>query len=405
MVWYVSVSEDRERRYQDLLDYVRYLEQRVQEMEAEISLLRREIKYYKQEIDKLMAPPLIEGILLEILDEDKAVVKSTTGPNLIVSISGNIDRGKLLPGMYIALNQRGSAIVDVLPMREDPAVRAMEIIEKPKIKYIDVGGLSRQIQELREVVELPIKRPDLLRDLGIEPPKGIMLYGPPGCGKTLLAKAVAGESNATFIRLVASELAQKFVGEGARMVRELFALARRKAPSIVLIDEIDAIAAKRIDIGTSGEREIHRTLTQLLAELDGFDPLDNVKVIATTNRIDILDPALLRPGRFDRIIEIPLPDLTGRLEIFKIHTKKMKISDEVDLNVLAKASEGATGADIKAICTEAGFSALRSNRTYVTHEDFLHAINKVLKGRFRPYTNESEYVPEVKDSEDKHLVI
>jgi len=399
------VSEDRERRYQDLLDYVRYLEQRTQEMEAEISLLRREIKYYKQEIDKLMAPPLIEGILLEVLDEDRAVVKSTTGPNLIVSIGGNVDRSKLLPGAYVALNQRGSAIVDVLPMREDPAVRTMEIIERPKTRYEDVGGLTKQIQELREVVELPLKYPHIIKELGIEPPKGILLYGPPGCGKTLLAKAVAGESDATFIRLVASELAQKFVGEGARMVRELFSLARRKAPSIVLIDEIDAIAAKRLDIGTSGEREIHRTLTQLLAELDGFDPLDNVKVIATTNRIDILDPAILRPGRFDRIIEIPLPDLNGRLEIFRIHTKKMKLGNDVDLESLARMSEGATGADIKAICTEAGFTALRAGRTYITHEDFVHAVRKVLKERFRPYSNEAEYTLELKESEGKHLVI
>ncbi|MEM0361603.1 MAG: proteasome-activating nucleotidase [Sulfolobales archaeon] len=401
----MSVSEDRERRYQDLLDYVRYLEQRTQEMEAEISLLRREIKYYKQEIDKLMAPPLIEGILLEVLDEDRAVVKSTTGPNLIVSIGGNVDRSKLLPGAYVALNQRGSAIVDVLPMREDPAVRTMEIIERPKTRYEDVGGLTKQIQELREVVELPLKYPHIIKELGIEPPKGILLYGPPGCGKTLLAKAVAGESDATFIRLVASELAQKFVGEGARMVRELFSLARRKAPSIVLIDEIDAIAAKRLDIGTSGEREIHRTLTQLLAELDGFDPLDNVKVIATTNRIDILDPAILRPGRFDRIIEIPLPDLNGRLEIFRIHTKKMKLGNDVDLESLARMSEGATGADIKAICTEAGFTALRAGRTYITHEDFVHAVRKVLKERFRPYSNEAEYTLELKESEGKHLVI
>ena len=402
------MSESKERRFQEVLDYVKYLEQRIQEMEAEISLLRREIKYYKQEIDKLLAPPLIEGILLEVLDNNRAVVKSTTGPNLIVGISGNIDRSKLLPGTYVVLNQRGSAIVDILPKREDPVVRAMEVIERPNTRYSDIGGLSEQVRELREVIELPLKYPHLFRELGIEPPKGVLLYGPPGCGKTLLAKAVAGESEATFIRLVASELAQKFVGEGARMVRELFALARRKAPSIVLIDEIDAIAAKRLDIGTSGEREIHRTLTQLLAELDGFDPLDNVKIIATTNRIDVLDPAILRPGRFDRIIEIPLPDANGRFEIFKIHTKKMKLSDDVDLRFLAMMTEGASGADIKAICTEAGFSAIRSNRTYVTQEDFIKAINKVLKNRVKQYSNTSntyDYTIGLKDNEHRYLVI
>jgi len=402
------VSESKERRFQEVLDYVKYLEQRIQEMEAEISLLRREIKYYKQEIDKLLAPPLIEGILLEVLDDDRAVVKSTTGPNLIVGISGNIDRSKLLPGTYVVLNQRGSAIVDILPKREDPVVRAMEVIERPNTRYSDIGGLNEQIRELREVIELPLKYPHLFRELGVEPPKGVLLYGPPGCGKTLLAKAVAGESEATFIRLVASELAQKFVGEGARMVRELFALARRKAPSIVLIDEIDAIAAKRLDIGTSGEREIHRTLTQLLAELDGFDPLDNVKVIAATNRIDVLDPAILRPGRFDRIIEIPLPDAGGRFEIFKIHTRKMKLSEDVDLKFLAMMTEGASGADIKAICTEAGFSAIRSNRTYVTQEDFIKAINKVLKNRAKQHLNTSntyDYTVGLKDNEHRYLVI
>ncbi len=401
----MSISEDRNRRYQDIMDYVRYLEQRIQELEAEVSLLRKEIKYYKQEIDKLMAPPLIEGILLEVLDDERAVVKSSSGPNLIVYVSNNLDRSKLLPGAYVALNQRGSAIVEILPMREDPAVRAMEIIERPKIRYSDVGGLSNQIQELREVIEIPLKMPDVIRDLGIEPPKGVLLYGPPGCGKTLLAKAVAGESNATFIRLVASELAQKFVGEGARMVRELFSLARRKAPSIVLIDEIDAIAARRLEVGTSGEREIHRTLTQLLAELDGFDALDNVKVIATTNRIDILDPALLRPGRFDRLIEIPLPDLKGRIEIFEIHTKKMKLGVDVNIRELAMMTEGATGADIKSICTEAGFYALRSERRYVTQDDFIKAINKVLKNRFRPYTNASEYIVRNNTDKNNQLVI
>jgi len=227
--------------------------------------------------------------------------------------------------------------------------------------------------------------------MGIEPPKGVLLYGPPGCGKTLLAKAVAHESKATFIRLIASELAQKFIGEGARLVREVFALARKKAPSIVLIDEIDAIGAKRLDVGTSGEREIHRTLTQLLAELDGFDPLDNVKVIATTNRIDILDPALLRPGRFDKVIEIPLPDLRGRYEIFKVHTRRMPLAEDVNLHELARLSEGATGADIRAICTEAGLNAIRNRRRIVMMEDFIKAINKVLKYRYRPYASRNPY--------------
>ncbi|HDN76221.1 MAG TPA: AAA family ATPase [Acidilobales archaeon] len=380
----MDFSNER-KRYESLGDYIRYLEMRIQELEAEVSYLRKELDYYKQEIDKLLSPPLIEGIVLEVLDDGRAMVKSSTGPNLIVNVSSRVDLTKLRPGAHVALNQRGSTIVEILPTREDPYVRAMEVIERPNVRYSDVGGLDEQIKELREVVELPLKHPEIFEELGIEPPKGILLYGPPGCGKTLLAKAVAGESNATFISLVASELAQKFVGEGARIVRELFKLARRKAPAIIFIDEIDAIAAKRLDVGTSGEREIHRTLTQLLAELDGFKPLDRVKVIAATNRIDILDPALLRPGRFDRIIEVPLPDFRGRIEIFKIHTRRMKVKD-IDYNKLAKLTEGATGADIKTICTEAGYFAIRAGRSYVTMEDFIKAIDKVLSKRsIRPY--------------------
>ncbi len=391
----MSGIEYSSRRRGSTDDYIRYLEMRIQELETEVEFLRNEINYYKKEIEKLLSTPLIEGVLLEVLPDGRAVVKSSTGPNLVVEVLGNVDVKNARPGSRVMLNQRGSAVVGILPSLEDPYVRAMEVIERPKVRYEDVGGLKEQIRELREVVELPLKNPELFREMGIEPPKGILLYGPPGCGKTLLAKAVAGESNATFISLVASELAQKFVGEGARIVREVFSFAKKKAPAIILIDELDAIGAKRLDIGTSGEREIHRTLTQLLAELDGFEPLDNVKVLATTNRIDILDPALLRPGRFDRIIEVPLPDLQGRLEIFKIHTRKMKVKD-VDLGLLAKLSEGASGADIRAICTEAGFIALRNNRNYVVMDDFIEATKKILKDRFRPYAEESGKMQERK---------
>ncbi len=367
--------------YDSLLEYIKYLEQRLRELEAERTTLKSELRYYKSEVEKLLAPPLIEAIVLEVLDDGRAVVKSSTGPNLIVTISNKIDRSKLRPGMNVALNQRGSTIVEILPQREDPHVHSMEVIERPKVRYSDVGGLDQQIRELREAVELPLRNPELFRKIGIEPPKGVLLYGPPGCGKTLLAKAVAGETNATFIRVVASEFVQKFIGEGARLVREVFEYAKKKAPSIIFIDEIDAIAAKRLDIGTSGEREVQRTLMQLLAELDGFDPLGDVKIIAATNRIDILDPALLRPGRFDRLIYVPPPDYAGRVEIFKIHTRKMPLADDVDLEKLAKITEGATGADIKVICVEAGYNAIRDGRDVVTMSDFASAIEKVLKKR------------------------
>ena len=373
-----AIGDDVHVDVSSLVEYVRYLERKVKQLETERNMLVKELEYYKAEIEKLMSPPLIEAILLSVIDDERAVVKSTTGPNLIVRISRNIDRSKLIPGALVALNQRASAIVEVLPERADPYVSAMEVIERPNVTYNDIGGLDEQIREIREVVELPLKHPELFAELGIDPPKGVLLYGPPGCGKTLIAKAVAREVNATFIKVVASEFVNKFIGEGARIVREVFKLAKKKAPSIIFIDEIDALAAKRLDLGTSGEREVQRTLMQLLAELDGFDPLGNVKVIAATNRIDILDPAILRPGRFDRLIEIPLPNEKGRYEIFKIHTRRMKLHKDVDLHYLAKITEGATGADIKAICTEAGFFALRAKRRYVIMDDFLKAVEKVM---------------------------
>ena len=368
-----------------LLEYVRSLERRVRELEAERESLRRELAVYKREVQKLNEPPLFEAIVLDVLPDGRVVVKSTTGPNLVVNVSSRVDARRLKPGMHVVLNNRGSAIVDVLPDREDPYVKAFEVIERPKVTFADVGGLKEQIRELREAVELPLKNPELFRELGIEPPKGVLLYGPPGCGKTLLAKALAGETNATFIHVVGSELVHKFIGEGARIVREVFRLARKKAPAIIFIDEIDAIAARRLDIGTSGEREVQRTLMQLLAEMDGFEPLDNVKVIAATNRIDILDPAILRPGRFDRLIYVPPPDEEGRYEILRIHTRRARLAPDVDLRYLAKITEGATGAELKAIVTEAGYYALRAGRRMITMEDFLKAIEKVLHRRKRPY--------------------
>ena len=375
------MSSDVRKYYEariDEDDYIRLLESKIKYLETEKEKLLMKIRYYKSEIEKLLSPPLIEAVVLSILDDGRVVVKSSTGPNLIVNVLGTVPREKIRPGQHVALNQRGSTIVDVLPEYEDPYVKSMEVIERPNVTFDDIGGLKEQIRELIEVVELPLKNPELFEEIGIEPPKGVLLYGPPGCGKTLLAKAVARKSGATFISIVGSELVQKFIGEGARIVREVFKYARKKAPAIVFIDEIDAIAARRLDIGTSGEREVQRTLMQLLAEIDGFKPLDKVKIIAATNRIDILDPAILRPGRFDRLIEVPLPDLKGRYEIFKVHTRRMKLAEDVDLYELARITEGATGAEIKAIVTEAGYNAIRNNRRKVNMNDFLEAVRKVM---------------------------
>jgi proteasome regulatory subunit len=362
-------------------DYIRVLEERLKELEMEREKLLLKLKFYRSEIEKLLSSPLIEAVIVNVLDDNRVVVKSSTGPNLVVNVLSSIPREELRPGRHVALNQKGSTIVAILPDTTDPYVSSMEVIEKPNVTYNDIGGLKQQIMELREVVELPLKNPELFKEIGIEPPKGVLLYGPPGCGKTLLAKAVAREANATFISIVGSELVQKFIGEGARIVREVFRLARKKAPAIVFIDEIDSIAARRVDIGTSGEREVQRTLMQLLAEMDGFKPLDRVKVIAATNRIDILDPAILRPGRFDRLIEIPLPDYEGRLEIFKIHTRRMKLDGDVELEELARITEGASGADIKSIVTEAGYYAIREGRKVVNMNDFLKAVEKVMGKR------------------------
>jgi proteasome regulatory subunit len=278
----------------------------------------------------------------------------------------------------VALNKQTLAVMGVLPPSLDPIVIGAEIIDKPTLSYKDIGGLDEQILEVREAVEDPLLKPELYKKVGIEPPKGVLLVGPPGTGKTLIAKAVAHQTNATFIRFVGSELVQKYIGEGARLVRELFELAKEKAPSIVFIDELDSIGAKRLEVATSGDREVQRTLMQLLAELDGFNPISDVKIIGATNRPDILDEALLRPGRFDRIIEIPIPNYEARNEIFKIHMSRMSIDQTVVAVDLALKTEGATGADIKAICTEAGMFTIRENRDVVQMSDFERAITKVL---------------------------
>jgi proteasome regulatory subunit len=338
--------------------------------------LEKDLEFYKQELNKLLEPPYIEAMVLEVLSDGRAVVKSSTGPNLVVKVASNVDADKLRPGTSVALNNKGSTIVEVLPSIHDPLVEAMEVEEKPSASFNDVGGLESQIREIYEVVGLPLIKPELFNEIGVEPPKGVLLYGPPGTGKTLLARALAGEAKATFIRVVASQFVNKFIGEGARIVREVFRLAKEKKPSIIFIDEIDAIGSRRVDMGTSGDREVQRTMLQLLAEMDGFDPLEGVKVVAATNRIDLLDPALLRPGRFDRLIEIPLPDKKGRLEILKIHTRSMKLKD-VDLEEVAAITEGFSGAELKAVVTEAGFFAIRDGKNYVSQEHLLKSVEKV----------------------------
>jgi proteasome regulatory subunit len=338
----------------------------------------REARKLRSELERLRVGPMIVGTVVDVLDESRVMVKSSTGPRFVVNLSQFIEE-ELKPGTQVGLNQQSFAVMCVLPSPRDPAVFGMEVEEAPDVAFSQIGGLDSQISEIREIVELPLKRPDLFVHVGIEPPKGVMLYGPPGTGKTILAKAVANSTDATFLRVVGSEFVQKYIGEGARLVRELFEMAKNKAPAIIFIDELDAIGARRLDGATSGDREVQRTLMQLLAEMDGFDPRGEVKLIAATNRLDMLDPALLRPGRFDRVIEIPMPNKDAIESILKIHTQGMSLDEEVNLRKVADLVEGASGADLRALATEAGMYAIREERITIYQTDFENAAAKILR--------------------------
>ena len=365
-----------EEDYQKLLDDSQNLINERSYLETEIRTLKKRATRLDDEVRLLKTPPLIIGHLQDVLDERTAIVRSSNGTVFQVSLNQRLDPERLKPGTRVALNQDTLAVIEVLHEAWDPMVSGAEMVEKPDVTYDSVAGLDEQIQTIREAIELPLLEPKLFTDIGIIPPKGILLVGPPGCGKTLLAKAVAHQTDATFIRMVGSELAQKYIGEGGRMVRELFSLAKEKSPSIIFLDEIDAIGAKRLDGSTSGDREVQRTLMQLLAELDGFDSLENVKIIAATNRPDILDDALLRPGRFDRIVTIPLPDAAGRKDILALHTSKMSTS-RVNLKAIVDKTEGYSGAELKATCVEAGMVAIRDKRNKITQADLLLAVERI----------------------------
>jgi proteasome regulatory subunit len=374
-----------ETRNAEQLDQIRILETDRKFLEGQKIRFEREVKRLKSEVDHLKTPPLVVGSITDIIDNERVIIRSSTGPRFLVRVSQSVDPELLVVGARCTLNQQTLAIVEVLPTGFDSQIYGMELEDSPTETYEDIGGLDEQITEIREAVELPMTRPELFEAVGIFPPKGVLLYGPPGTGKTLLARAVAHETNACFMYTVGSELVQKYIGEGARLVRELFGLANQRAPTIVFIDEIDALGASRSETTTAGDREVQRTLIQLLSAMDGFDNRGEVRIIGATNRIDILDAALLRPGRFDRIIQIPLPDIEGRLSILKVHTRSMNITSDVDLFEIARLTDERNGADIRAICTEAGMFAIRRGETEVTHADFLAALRKFradVEGRF-----------------------
>jgi len=332
----------------------------------------------RDKMEELRGSPLAVGSLEEMIDDNHAIVSSSVGPEYYVSVLSFVNQDLLEPGASVLMHNKVMAIVGILADDTDPMVSVMKVEKAPLESYADIGGLDTQIQEIKEAVELPLARPELYEEVGIKPPKGVILYGEPGTGKTLLAKAVANQTSATFLRVVGSELIQKYLGDGPKLVRELFRVADDLSPTIVFIDEIDAVGSKRYDSSSGGTREIQRTMLELLNQLDGFDERGDVKVIMATNKIESLDPALIRPGRIDRKIEFPLPDIKTKRHIFQIHTGRMSLAEDVDLEHFVMAKDELSGADIKAVCTEAGLLALRERRMKVTQEDFTKAKEKAL---------------------------
>jgi len=330
-------------------------------------------------VDDMRGSPMGVGNLEELIDDDHAIVSSATGPEYYVSIMSFVDKDLLEPGASILLHHKSVSVVGVLTDDTDPAVNVMKLDKAPTETYGDIGGLETQIQEVREAVELPLMHPELYEEMGIKPPKGVILYGAPGTGKTLLAKAVANQTSATFLRIVGSELIQKYLGDGPRLVRQLFQTAAEHAPAIVFIDEIDAIGTKRYESSSGGEREIQRTMLELLNQLDGFDDRGDVKVIMATNKIETLDPALIRPGRIDRKILFENPDQNTKRKIFTLHTSKMSLAPDVDIDEFVTQKDDLSGADVRAICSEAGLLALRERRMRVNMTDFRAARENVLK--------------------------
>lgn len=363
-------AEDLYVRYKTLERQSEFLEIQESYVKDEMKSLKRELLHAQEEVKRIQSVPLVIGQFLEMVDASTGIVGSTTGSNYYVRILSTINRELLKPSSSVALHRHSHALVDILPPEADSTISMIGADEKPDVTYSDIGGLDIQKQEIREAVELPLTHAGLYEQIGIDPPRGVLLYGAPGTGKTMLAKAVANHTTASFIRVVGSEFVQKYLGEGPRMVRDVFRLARENAPAIIFIDEIDAIATKRFDAQTGADREVQRILMELLNQMDGFDQHSNVKVIMCTNRADTLDPALLRPGRLDRKIEFPTPDRRQKRLVFQVITNKMNLAEDVDLEEFVSRPDKISGAEIAAICQEAGMQAVRKNRYVVLQSDF-----------------------------------
>ncbi|KAG6865024.1 26S proteasome regulatory subunit 6B [Blastosporella zonata] len=387
----IQEEEDLYSKYKKLARHLEMLEIQESYIKDEQANLKRELIRAQEEVKRIQAVPLVIGQFLEPIDQNTAIVGSTTGSNYVVRILSTLDRELLKPSASVALHRHSNALVDILPPEADSSIAMLGKEEKPDVTYQDVGGMDSQKQEIREAVELPLTHFDLYKKIGIDPPRGVLLYGPPGTGKTMLVKAVAHHTTASFIRVVGSEFVQKYLGEGPRMVRDVFRLARENSPAIIFIDEIDAIATKRFDAQTGADREVQRILLELLNQMDGFDQGSNVKVIMATNRADTLDPALLRPGRLDRKIEFPRPSRREKRLIFQTVTGKMNLGPDVDLEdckeylhgqIVAPISHKRTdvsrpdplsSADIASIVQAAGLQAVRKNRYVILPVDFEEA--------------------------------
>jgi len=377
-------ADERERALQDYRTKLREhteLESRVKGKRDNLKDLRKKYDKTEDDIKALQTTGQMIGEVLKQLDDEKFIVKSSHGPRYVVGCRKKVDKSKLKPGTRVTLDVTTFTIMRAMPREVDPTVYAMATEDPGAVSFSSVGGLNEQIRELREVIELPLTNPDLFKRVGIKPPKGVLLYGPPGTGKTLLARALACNLNATFLKVVASAIVDKYIGESARVIREMFGYAKDHQPCVIFMDEIDAIGGKRYSEGTSADREIQRTLMELLSQLDGFEALGAVKIVMATNRPDILDPALLRPGRLDRKIEIPLPNDAGRLDILKIHAGPVSKKGEIDWDAVVKLTEGFNGADMRNVCTEAGMFAIRDDRDYVVEEDFTKAARKIAESK------------------------
>ncbi|ODV92600.1 hypothetical protein CANCADRAFT_89290 [Tortispora caseinolytica NRRL Y-17796] len=392
-----STSEIVNRR--KLLDNdIKVMRSEFQRLMHEKTTMIEQIKSNEEKITNNKTLPYLVGNVVEILDMDpeaaaeeeganvdlddtrvgkSAVIKTSTRQTVFLPLIGLVDSDELKPGDLIGVNKDSYLVLEKLSNEYDSRVKAMEVDEKPSESYGDIGGLDKQIEELVEAVVLPMKQAEKFKKLGIKPPKGALMYGPPGTGKTLLARACAAQSGATFLKLAAPQLVQMFIGDGAKLVRDAFALAREKAPTIIFIDELDAIGTKRFDSDKSGDREVQRTMLELLNQLDGFSSDDRVKVLAATNRVDVLDPALLRSGRLDRKIEFPLPDEEARAGILQIHSRKMSTEETINWPELARSTDEFNGAQLKAVCVEAGMIALRRGQSVIRHEDYIDAITEV----------------------------